>query len=79
MLSTLSKRQCFFPLFKQFLETAITWSQPIIVRECIFKNQTYVSRHVKGLKWNKPNLTPIKKQRKLWIITLFSLSTYVVV
>ena len=29
----------FFPLFKQFLETEKTWSQPIIVRECIFKNQ----------------------------------------
>ena len=39
VLSALSKRQCFFPLFKQFLETGMTWSQPIIVRECIFKNQ----------------------------------------
>ena len=29
----------FFPLFKQFLETDMTWGQPIIVRECIFKNQ----------------------------------------
>ena len=29
----------FFPLFKQFLETEMNWSQPIIVRECIFKNQ----------------------------------------
>ena len=29
----------FFPLFKQFLQTEMTWSQPIIVRECIFKNQ----------------------------------------
>ena len=29
----------FFPLFKQFLESEMTWSQPIIVRECIFKNQ----------------------------------------
>ena len=28
-----------FPLFKQFLENEMTWSQPIIVRECIFKNQ----------------------------------------
>ena len=28
-----------FPLFKQCLETEMTWSQPIIVRECIFKNQ----------------------------------------
>ena len=39
MLSTLSKRQCFFPLLKLFLETEMTCSQPIIVRECIFKNQ----------------------------------------
>ena len=29
----------FFPLFKQFLETEMTWSQPIIVRACVFKNQ----------------------------------------
>ena len=29
----------YFPSFKQFLETAMTWSRPIIVRECIFKNQ----------------------------------------
>ena len=29
----------FFSLFKQFLETEMTWSQPIIVGECIFKNQ----------------------------------------
>ena len=29
----------FIPLFRQFLETEMTWSQPIIVRECIFKNQ----------------------------------------
>ena len=28
----------FFPLLKQFLETEMTWGQPIIVRECIFKN-----------------------------------------
>ena len=39
MLLTLFKRSFFFPLFKQFLETEITWSQPIIVRECISKNQ----------------------------------------
>ena len=39
MILTLSKRQCCFPLIKQFLETEITWGQPIIVRECIFKNQ----------------------------------------
>ena len=36
MLLTLFKRQCCFPLFKHFLETKMTWSQPIIVRECIF-------------------------------------------
>ena len=29
----------FFPLFKQFLETELTWSQSIIVRECNSKNQ----------------------------------------
>ena len=39
MILTLSKRQCCFLLIKQFLETEITWGQPIIVRECIFKNQ----------------------------------------
>ena len=39
MLSTFSKRQCVFPLFKQFLGTEMTSSQTIIVRECIFKNQ----------------------------------------
>ena len=35
-----------FPLFKQFLETEMTLSQPIIVRECMFKNQNlcFVSR-----------------------------------
>ena len=32
MLSTLSKRQCVFPLFKQFLGTEMTSSQTIIVR-----------------------------------------------
>ena len=37
MLSALSKGQCFSPL--QFLETEMTWGQPIIVRECIFQNQ----------------------------------------
>ena len=39
LLLTLSKRQCFFPLLKPFLETEMTWSQLIIVRECTFKNQ----------------------------------------
>ena len=39
MILTLSKRQCFFSLFKQFLETETTRSRPKIVRECIFKNQ----------------------------------------
>ena len=39
MILTLFKRQRFFPLFKEFLETEMTWIQPIIVRECIFKNQ----------------------------------------
>ena len=39
MILTLSKREWFFPLFKQFIKTEITWDQPIIVRECIFKNQ----------------------------------------
>ena len=38
MLSTLSKWQCCFPLFKHFLETEMTWSQLIVVRECIFMN-----------------------------------------
>ena len=47
MLSTLSKRQCFFPLFKQFLETIMTMSQPISVRKCNFKNQNlcFASRY----------------------------------
>ena len=35
----ISTEVVFFPLFKQFLETEMTWSQPIIVRECISKNQ----------------------------------------
>ena len=39
MFLTLLKRKCIFPLFKQYLETEMTWSQPIIVRECISKNQ----------------------------------------
>ena len=39
MLSALSKRQCVFPLLKQFLKTKMTWSQPIFVKDCIFKNQ----------------------------------------
>ena len=56
VFSTLSK-----PLFKQFLVTEMTWSQPIIVRECIFKDQnlsypslfkdqnlSFPSRQVKG-------------------------------
>ena len=46
MLSTFSKRQCVFPLFKQFLGTEMTSSQTIIVRECIFKNQNlYFASH----------------------------------
>ena len=44
MLSTLSKRQCFFPLFKQFLETEMTWSLTNIVQENVFSRiSTYVS------------------------------------
>ena len=39
MLLTLFKKKCFFSLFKQFLKTEMTWSQPIIIRECISKNQ----------------------------------------
>ena len=40
---SLSFRRClngsvFFSLFDQFLENEMTWRQPIIVRECIFKN-----------------------------------------
>ena len=65
MLSTLSKRQCFFLLFKHFLETEITWNQPIIVHNAFSKIRSYVSCHMKGLKQNKPNLSSIKKQRKL--------------
>ena len=38
----------FFTLFKQFLETEMTYSQPIIVRNAFPKIRTYVSRHVKG-------------------------------
>ena len=46
MLSTLSKRQCVLPLFKQFLGTEMTSSQTIIVRVCIFKNQNlYFASH----------------------------------
>ena len=39
MLLTLFKLKCFFPLYKQFSETEMTWSQTIIVKECISKNQ----------------------------------------
>ena len=39
MLLTLFKRKCFFPVYKQFLETEMTWGQTIIVKECISKNQ----------------------------------------
>ena len=39
VLSALSKLQCVFPLFMQILGTEMTWSQTIIVRECIFNNQ----------------------------------------
>ena len=40
MILTLSKRQCvFFLCLSIFLETEMTWDQPIIVRRCIFKNQ----------------------------------------
>ena len=35
----LSKDSCLFSLFKQFLETEMSKSPPIIVGECIFKNQ----------------------------------------
>ena len=33
------KTEVFFPLLKQFLETEMTWTQPILVREYIFNNQ----------------------------------------
>ena len=36
MLSTLSKRQCYFPVFKQFLGTAMTWSQRVHCQESEF-------------------------------------------
>ena len=41
---TLFYRRCLngsglFPLLKHFLETELTKSPPIIVRECILKNQ----------------------------------------
>ena len=32
-------RAVIFSLFKHFPEAEMTWSQLIIVRECIFKNQ----------------------------------------
>ena len=41
MLSTLSQRPEFFTLSKHFLGTELTWSQTIIVRECIFENQDF--------------------------------------
>ena len=39
MLVMLFKRKCFSHLFEHFLETELTWSQPIIVKECKSKNQ----------------------------------------
>ena len=37
-----------FSLFKQFLETEMSKSQPIIVREFIFKNQNLILCHING-------------------------------
>ena len=34
----------FFPLFKQFLKTEMTWSEPIIVRGFIFKKPELMFR-----------------------------------
>ena len=42
---SLSFRRCLngivFSFVNQFLETEMTWSQPIIERECLFKNQNW--------------------------------------
>ena len=48
MLLTLFKRKCVFLCLSNFLETEITWSQPIIVRNTFPKIRTCVSRHVNG-------------------------------
>ena len=57
---TLSKRQRFFPLFKQFLETEMTWSQLIIVRECIFKKSELMFRVT--LNGNKSGINQVYRQ-----------------
>ena len=43
-VKTLSKRKWFITLFKQFLETEMSKSPPIIARECFFKNQNYIAK-----------------------------------
>ena len=75
MISPLSKRQCVFPLFKQFLGTEMTSSQTIIVRECIFKNQNLCFASHLRLKAQQTKFNINLKRRKLWLITVFSLST----
>ena len=39
VLQTLSKGSGLFPLFMLFLETEMTMSPPIIIKECIVKNK----------------------------------------
>ena len=69
-----------FPLFKQFPETEMIWSQPIVVRECIIKNQNlcFASRALRvDVAKNKFN---VNVETTYPIITVFfSLLTYVAV
>ena len=73
MLSSLYKRPCFFPLFKQFLETELTWESTNHYKRMPFQeSELMFCVTLKGKSGiNKINLTSIKKQRKLWIITVF--------
>ena len=44
MLSTLSKRQCVFPLYKQFLGTEMTSSQTNICKRMHFQESKLIFR-----------------------------------
>ena len=61
-----------FPLIKHFVETDMTKSPPIIIRECIFKNKNlcFASRALKDK--SRTNQVNIRNNE-----TVFSLSTHV--
>ena len=67
------KTAVFSPLFKQFPETEMTWSQQIIVKKIGFQESELMRRSTLKSKSEKTktNLTSVKKQRKLSIMTAF--------